>query len=105
MSTGMSAQNLAILRQWPSCSIRMPEPFYALCALFAADRKRLVTLHPDGLWGPIVPHKPVKFRDPRLKLSRRILPEAIRSGIFDGFYQDYFRQQVNSEVIPYSVWL
>ena len=35
--------------------------------------------------GPIVPDKPVKFRDPCLNHSREILPEAVGGGIFQFF--------------------
>ena len=35
--------------------------------------------------GPIVPEKPVKFRDSLLNVSRKILPEAVGCGIFNGF--------------------
>ena len=35
--------------------------------------------------GPFVPGKSVKFRGPRLNLSREIPPEAVEGGIFDGF--------------------
>ena len=49
--------------------------------------------------GPIVPDKPVKFRDSRSNLSREIPPEAVRGGIVDGFVQDNFRLEVISDVI------
>ena len=37
--------------------------------------------------GPIVGDKFSKFRDPRLNRSREILPEAVRGGIFNGFFK------------------
>ena len=40
--------------------------------------------------GPIVADKSVDLRDPRLKLSQEIPPEAVGGGIFDGFFQDKF---------------
>ena len=36
--------------------------------------------------GPVVPDNPVKFGDPRLNHSRKIPPEAVYGGIFDGFF-------------------
>ena len=37
--------------------------------------------------GPIVPNKPVEFRDPRLNCSREFPPEAVGGGIFDSFFR------------------
>ena len=47
----------------------------------------------------IVPNKPVKFREPRLNRSREIPLEAVRCGIFDGFFRVNFRPEVVSDVI------
>ena len=61
-----------------------PDPFTHFCAVFycafAANRKRLVTSYPAGLWGPTIPNKHVKFCDPRLIGSREIPQEAVGGG-------------------------
>ena len=49
--------------------------------------------------GLIVPNKPVKFRDPRLNRFREIPPEAVGSGIFNSFFCDNVRLEVDSDVI------
>ena len=46
-----------------------------------------------------VPYKSVQFRDPRLKCSQEIQPEAVESDIFDGFFHDNFPPEVDSDVL------
>ena len=47
---------------------------------------------------PIVPNKHVKFGGPHSNHSRQIPPEAVAGGIFN-ILGDYFRPDVNSDVI------
>ena len=49
--------------------------------------------------GPVVPDKPVKFGDPRLKRFQEIPLETVQRGTFDGFFRDNFRPEVVSDVI------
>ena len=39
-----------------------------------------------SIWGPIIPNKPVKCRDPCLNHSREIAPDGVGGGIFDSFF-------------------
>ena len=62
--------------------------------------------YPAGLLGPIVPDKPVKFRDPSLNRSREIPSEAVGGGIFDRFFKfDNCQPEVARRVTSYPVWL
>ena len=48
---------------------------------------------------PMYPDQPEKNPDPRLSRCREIPPEAVGGGIFDGFFLDNFRPEVDSQVI------
>ena len=52
---------------------------------------------------PIVPEKPVKFRDPCLNRPREISPEAVEGGIFDSFFRDNFGPEAASDVISGTI--
>ena len=42
---------------------------------------------------------PEKLRDPRLNYSQEIPPAAVGGGMFDGFFQDNFPSEIDSDVI------
>ena len=60
------------------------DPFYAL---LWTNRKQLFSLD-----------NPVKYRDPRLNLSREIPHIGVGGDIFDGYFQDKFLPEVVSDV-------
>ena len=59
-----------------------------------------MTSHLAGLWGPTVPDRWVKFRDPRLNHSGEIRPKAVGCCIFSRFSNFYkCRPEVAGDVI------
>ena len=80
------------VKQWPKyLTLCRPDPFLHITFVqyliaFCSWPELTSDIISGKFVGPVVSDNPVKFSGSRLNFYQEILPEAVRGGIFDGFF-------------------